>query len=420
MNILLHQATLVHPNSKELHLKKRDILIKNGRIEKIASKIELPNNTEKISLKNLHVSLGWFDASVSFGEPGFEERETLENGVRTAALSGFTDILLNTNTHPIPDKSTSIGFLKNIAKSYSNTNVHLLGALTIESKGEALADLYDMFEKGALAFSDYKKTITNANLLKIALQYSQSFDGLIYSYPQNREVAHKGVAHEGIQSTLLGLKGIPSLSEHLQIQRDLHLLEYSGGRLHIPTISTKESVKLIAAAKKKGLNVSCSVALHNLWGTDVLLNDFDTNVNLRPPLRTQEDQKELQKGLLDGTIDSVVSDHNPIDIELKNVEFDNATPGSIGLEASFGVLNSIFGMEKAVELLSSGRSIYNIPSPSFDEGAMASLSLFDPDFEYEFSNSDIKSSSSNCMYLGNQLKGKSYGSINNNSILLND
>jgi dihydroorotase len=166
--------------------------------------------------------------------------------------------------------------------------------------------------------------------------------------------------------------------------------------------------------------VSCSVALHNLWGTDVLLNDFDTNVNLRPPLRTQEDQKELQKGLLDGTIDSVVSDHNPIDIELKNVEFDNATPGSIGLEASFGVLNSIFGMEKAVELLSSGRSIYNIPSPSFDEGAMASLSLFNPDFEYEFSNSDIKSSSSNCMYLGNQLKGKSYGSINNNSILLND
>jgi dihydroorotase len=420
MNILLHQATLVHPNSKELHLKKRDILIKNGRIEKIASKLELPNNTKKIALKNLHVSVGWFDASVSFGEPGFEERETLENGVRTAALSGFTDILLNTNTYPIPDKSTSIGFLKNLSKVYDTINVHLLGALTIGSKGEALADLYDMFEKGALAFSDYKKPITNANLLKIALQYAQSFNGLTYSYPQNKEVAHKGVAHEGIQSTLLGLKGIPSLSEHLQIQRDLHLLEYAGGKLHIPTISAKESVKLIAEAKKKGLDVSCSVALHNLWGSDALLNDFDANFNLRPPLRSQEDQKALQKGLIDGTIDLVVSDHNPIDIELKNVEFDNASPGSIGLEASFGVLNSIFGLEKAIELLTKGRSLYNIPTPSLEEGAQATLSLFNPEEEYEFSNSDILSSSHNCMYLGNQLKGKSYGTIINNRITLNE
>ena len=420
MNILLHQATLVHPTSKELHLKKRDILIKNGRIEKIASKIDLPENTKKIALKNLHVSAGWFDASVSFGEPGYEERETIENGARTAALSGFTDILLNTNTNPIPDKSTSIGFLKTLSKAYQNTNIHLLGALTIGSKGEALADLFDMLEKGAVAFSDYKSPIANANLLKIALQYAQSFDGMVYSYPQNKEVAHKGVVHEGIQSTILGLKGIPSLSEHLQIQRDLHLLEYSGGKLHIPTISTKESVKLISDAKKKGLNVSCSVALHNLWCTDVLLSDFDTNFNLRPPLRTQEDQKALHKGLIDGSIDLVVSDHNPIDIELKNIEFDNAAPGSIGLEASFGVLNTIFGTEKAVELLTKGSSLYQIETPALEEGALASLSLFDPEIEYEFSINDIKSTSKNCMYLGQCLKGRSYGSINNNSITLDE
>ena len=420
MNILLHQATLVHPTSKELHLKKSDILIKKGRIEKIAPKIEVPNNTRKIKLKNLHVSAGWFDGSVSFGEPGFEERETIENGVKTAALSGFTDILLNTNTNPIPDKSTSIGFLNNLSKVYNNSNINLLGSLTIGSKGEALADLFDMLEKGALAFSDYKKPISNANLLKIALQYAQSFDGLVYSYPQNKEVAHKGVAHEGIQSTLLGLKGIPSLSEHLQIQRDLYLLEYTGGKLHIPTISTKESVKLIAQAKKKGLDVSCSVALHNLWGTDVLLNNFDTNVNLRPPLRSQEDQKALQKGLIEGTIDLVVSDHNPLDIEHKTIEFDNATPGSLGLEASFGVLNSVFGMEKAVELLIQGRARYKIETPSLVEGAQASLTLFDPEVSYEFTEEHIKSSSRNCMYIGHQLKGKAYGSITNNIITIDE
>lgn len=420
MNILLQKAVLVCPENPDNHLKKRDILIQKGSITKIASSIQAPKNCRIIKLPKLHVSIGWFDSSVSFGEPGYEERETLANGVKTASLSGFTDVLLNTNTLPVPDKSNTIGFLRNSAPKDAATNIHLQGALTIASKGEGLADLYDMLENGALAFSDYKQPVKNANLLKIALQYSQTFSGLINSFPMNSEVAYHGVAHEGVQSTLQGLKGIPSLAEHLQIQRDLHILEYTGGKLHIPTISSAESVKLIAQAKKNGLDVSCSVAIHNLWGTDVLLEGFNTCANLLPPLRTPADQKALQKGVLDGTIDFVTSDHNPIDVELKNVEFDNALPGSIGLEASFGVLNSIFTTEQSIQILSKGRARYGIETPQLVEGAIANLSLFNPEETYTHELNHIHSSSKNSLYLGHALKGKVYGVIANHQILLNE
>lgn len=420
MNILLQKALLVCPENKENHLKKRDILIEKGIITQIASSVKAPKDCQIIKRPNLHVSIGWFDSSVSFGEPGYEDRETLSNGLRTAALSGFTDVLLNTNTLPIPDKSNTIGFFKNAVEKNTATQLHLQGALTIESKGESLADLYDMLEKGAVAFSDYKKPIKNANLLKIALQYSQSFNGLISSFPMNSEVAVHGVAHEGLQATLQGLKGIPSIAEHLQIQRDLHLLEYTGGKLHIPTISTAESVKYIAQAKKKGLDVSCSVANHNLWGTDVLIDSFNTNAHLLPPLRTPADQKALQKGVLEGTIDMVTSDHNPIDVELKNVEFDNALPGSIGLEASFGVLNSLFSTEQAVQLLTQGRTRFGIDQPSLEEGAQAQLTLFNPEEVYEQGLEHLHSSSKNSLYLGHTLKGKVYGVISNHQLVLND
>ncbi|MCK0135242.1 dihydroorotase [Arenibacter sp. S6351L] len=416
MNILLKSAKIVAPNNKELHLKKRDILIKKGVIEDIAANLDVQGKTKLIQLKNLHVSLGWFDSSVSFGEPGYEERETIENGLYTAAKSGFTDIVLNPNTNPLPDSSSDIVFLKNASKNAATT-LHALGTLTVKSEGESLAELYDMKTAGAVGFYDYKLPLRNSNLLKIALQYAHNFNGLVHSFPMDLQIAGKGIVNEGEVSTKLGLKGIPNLAEELNIVRDLFILEYTGGKLHIPTISTANSVKLIAEAKKKGMDVSCSVAVHNLCFTDEALAEFDSHYKLMPPLRIQSDRKALIKGLKDGTIDFVTTDHRPMDIEHKRVEFDNASDGTIGLESAFGMLNQIFDLDTTISLLTKGRERYGIETPSFKVGENAALTLFDPDLEYTFEEQDILSNSKNSCFLGSKLKGKVYGIVSNNQII---
>jgi len=416
MNILLKSAKIVSPSNKELHLKKRDIFIKNGVIEAIAANLDIQEKTKVVQLKNLHVSLGWFDSSVSFGEPGYEERETVENGLYTAARSGFTNIVLNPNTNPLPDSSSDIVFLKNASKNAA-TSLHALGTLTVKSDGESLAELYDMKTAGAVGFYDYKLPIRNSNLLKIALQYAHNFNGLVHSFPMDMQIAGKGIVNEGEVSTKLGLKGIPNLAEELNIVRDLFILEYTGGKLHIPTISTANSVKLIAEAKKKGLDVSCSVAIHNLCFTDGTLTEFDSHYKLMPPLRTQSDRKALIKGLKDGTIDFVTTDHRPMDIEHKRVEFDNASYGTIGLESAFGMLNGIFDLDTTISLLTKGRERYGIEAPRLTIGENAVLTLFDPDQEYTFEEQHILSNSKNSCFLGSKLRGKVYGVVTNNQII---
>lgn len=418
MNILLKSVTVVNGNTKSLHLKKRDILIKNGVIDAIETTIEPSGKTKVINIKNLHVCLGWFDSGVSFGEPGYEERETIENGLLTAAKSGFTDVILNTSSYPTPDSASDIVYLKNAAKDQL-TGLHPLGNLTVKGDGEILAELYDMKNAGALGFYDYKHPMENANLLKIALQYAQNFDGLVFSFPLDKSISGKGIVNEGITSTKLGLKGIPNLAEELQIARDLFILEYTGGKLFIPTISTASSVKLIADAKKKGLQVFCSVAAHNLVITDIALEDFDTQYKVMPPLRTAADIKALQKGVKNGTIDFVTSDHTPLNVELKHVEFDNADFGTIGLESTFGMLNELLGVEDSIELLTKGRSVFGIKEPELKVGQPANLSLFTTDDAYEFSEDQIFSSSKNSIAIGKPMKGKVIGSIANNQLVLN-
>ncbi|MGB7395796.1 MAG: dihydroorotase [Pricia sp.] len=419
MNLLLKSVTIVDAANAGLHQKKRDILVRNGKIAKIAAKIEAEGKTKSISLKNLHVSRGWFDSSVCFGEPGFEQRETIENGLRTAARSGFTDIVLNPSTHPVPDSSADIIFLKNAAKGQL-TRLHPLGTVTLGGRGEDLAELYDMKNAGAVGFYDFKHPLKNANLLKIALQYVQNFGGLVHSFPMDSNIAGKGNVNEGETSVRLGLKGIPALSEELQIARDLFILEYTGGRLHIPTVSTAGSVRLIAEAKKKGLDVSCSVAVHNLFYQDTVLEEFDAAFKVLPPLRTQKDTKALKKGVKDGTIDFVTSDHIPMNIEEKQVEFENAAFGSIGLESAFGALNQLFDFEITVELLTKGRERYGLESHRIEEGCQACLALFDPDTDYSFGEKDILSTSKNSMFLGAEMKGRVYGAINNGQLALSE
>ena len=416
MNIILKSAKVINVESKH-NGSKQDILISEGKIKKIGSSISV-KNAKTISVKNLHVSTGWFDSSVSFGEPGYEERETLLNGADVASKSGFTDLLLNPSTKPVLDNQTDISFIKSKSLN-SSCNIHPIGALTLSSESKDLAELYDMKNSGAVGFYDFKKPILNSNLLKTALLYSQSFNSVIMSYPQDNSVAKGGLINEGTISVNYGIKGIPNFAEEIQIARDLHVLEYTGGKLHIPTISKKKSLELIKKAKSKGLNVTCSVAVHNLIFNDKKLKDFDTRFKVLPQLREEKDRIALVNGVKTGLIDMVTSDHLPIDLENKKTDIENAKYGTIGLESIFGSLLSLFDLNQTIEILTRGREIFNIEKPEFEVGSKASLSLFTIN-DYEFSKADILSKSKNSAFLGMKMKGKPIGVINGNKIKINE
>jgi len=417
MKTLLKNATIIDTESK-YHLQKKDVLIANGIIEKIDNDIKVTSDVTLVNLENLHISCGWFDTSVCFGEPGFEERETIKNGLQVAAKSGFTALAVNPNTHPVIDSKSDVEFLINKASKFT-TKLFPIGALTKNCEGKDLAELFDMKQSGAIAFGDYAKPISDDNLMKIALLYAQNFDGLVLSFPKNNSIAAEGIANEGINSTQLGMKGIPALAEHLQISRDLFLLEHTGGKLHIPTISTSKSVELIKEAKKKGLQVTCSVSVHHLVLTDDELHGFDSNFKTTPPLRTKEDIKALQKGVKSGVIDMITSDHNPIDIEHKKVDFSEAKNGVIGLESAFGALNSVLDLTDFIPLLTSKpRSIFGLEKTSIKEGAKADLSLFNPAEKNVFYAKNILSASKNSPFIDKNLQGKVYGIFANNQLIL--
>ncbi|WP_158838080.1 dihydroorotase [Polaribacter sp. L3A8] len=417
MTTLLKSATIID-SSSPYHHQKKDILITNGIIEKIDDSIE-NNNYKVVTLDNLHVSCGWFDTSVSFGEPGFEERENIKNGLNVAAKSGFTAVAVNANSNPVIDNKAAVEFLIHKAAGFA-TNLYPIAALTQNSEGIDMAELYDMQQSGAIAFADYNQPVANDNLMKIALLYAQNFNGLVFSFPKNNSIAGEGIANEGINSTKLGLKGSPALAEHIQIARDLFLLEYTGGKLHIPTISTTKSVELIAAAKKKGLQVTCSVSVHHLTLSDDELHGFDSNYKVNPPLRTKADVKSLQKGIKSGVIDIITSDHNPIDIEHKKLEFSEAKDGTIGLESAFGAINSVLGLEDFIENITQNpRTIFGLEHHSIKENNKAEITLFNPESNYTFTKEHILSTSKNSAFLDKKLKGKAYGIYANNQLILN-
>lgn len=416
MNLLLRNTTIIDPKSS-FHNQTVDVIIENGIINKIGKSLPNENHLEEINIDGLHVSQGWFDSSVSLGEPGFEDRETIANGLNVAAKSGFTGIALQPNSFPIIDNQSQIHFVKQKATN-SATDLFPIGALTKNSEGKDLAELFDMKNAGAIAFGDYGKSLSNANLLKIGLQYVQDFDGLVIAFSQDENIKGQGVANEGIVSTRLGLKGIPNLAEELIVARNLFLLEYTGGKLHIPTISTAKSVELIKEAKAKGLNVTCSVSVHHLVLTDEKLEEFDTRYKVAPPLRNEFDRQALLKGILDNTIDCITSDHNPMDIEHKKMEFDLAKNGTIGLESAFGSLLTVLPLEKIIEKLTSAKTIFGIENQAIEENSKANLSFFTTTDDWTFSKENILSKSKNSAFLGQKMKGKAIGIYNNQKLVL--
>lgn len=417
MKILIKSVKIIDQGSA-LHHKTVDILIEEGQIKAIEEAITAQADRE-ISMKGLHASVGWFDSGVCFGEPGYEERETLANGLLTAAKSGFTAIALHPDTFPVTDNSGAVSFLKN-KSLYTATQLYPIGALTQKSEGQELAELFDMKNAGAVAFGDYKKAIRDPNLLKIALQYAQSFDALLMDYPDEPTLSHGLGLHEGLTSTKMGLKGIPGFVEEIQVHRDIKILAYTGGKLHIPTLSTAAGVELIAAAKQQKLDVSCSVSISSLFFTDERLEGFDSAYKVLPPLRSETDRQALIKGVKEGIIDMVTADHRPMNVEFKKLEFEQASFGSTGLESAFGALCTVVETDKGIELLTSGYERFGITRPELKAGSEANITLFVPDITCQFDENHIFSQSKNSMFTGEKLKGKVVGVFANNQLILND
>ena len=419
MNILIKSASVIDPKGK-YHNKIRDILIENGVIKKIAPKIK-EGKAMTYTAKNLHISIGWMDLHANFRDPGFEYKEDIISGCKAAAKGGFTGVLLMPENNPITDNNSQVEYIKNKAKD-NIVSVHAAGSITKEMQGNQIAEMYDMKEAGALAFTDDKKSLQNNEIIKHALLYTKDFDGLIMNFANDKSIANRGQIHEGKVSTILGLKGIPAIAEEIMIDRDISICKYTESKLHLSYISTKNSVSKIKKAKKEGSKISADVALHNLILTDKEITHFDTRYKVIPPLRSKKDCIALIKGLKDGTIDVICTDHSPEDEENKKTEFNNAAFGIIGLESAFGLIGKYLrehlSLGEIIEKIAiNPRELLQLESKNIEEGNTANLTLFNPDLEWEFQKKDIESKSINTPFLGERLKGKALAIYNNEKFL---
>src|SRR6195952_2766489 len=403
MNLLIKSATVIDPNSP-FNQQVVDILIEKGIITKIAPELEA--DAELIEAEGMYVSPGFFDLNCNIGELGLETKEDLKTGTAAAAAGGFTGVALMPNTIPPVHSKAEIEYLMNRAKN-NLVDVYPLGAISYKREGKDLAEMYDMYQSGAKAFTDGNRPVQDAGLMERALLYTKGFNALVMSYPEDTAIAGKAKVHEGEVSTLLGMKGIPSLAEELMVARDLYLAEYTESRIHFSTISTERSVELIREAKKKGLQVSCDVAVHHLLLTDEALMGFDSQYKVKPPLRTQKDVKALLQGLNDGTIDAIVSQHTPHEVEFKNVEFEIAEFGMISLQTAFAIaLKAGLTAEMIVQKMAiNPRKILNVDIPFIAEGQKANLVVFDTDAEWTYDKFTNKSKSYNSPFIGQQLNG---------------
>ena len=417
MKILIKQAKIIDSSSKHNN-KICDILINNNKIEKIAKKIQIDSDTKIYKNENLHVSQGWFDMHVNFGQPGFEQRETIENGLNAAAKGGFTEVLLMPNTNPSIDNSSMIDFIKGFSKR-NVVKIQVAGNLTFSQEGKNIVEIHDMTNNGCIAFTDDKKSIQNNELMKIALLYIKNSNSLLMNFPNDSKIQKNGVINEGKISTQLGLKGIPNIAEEMMLDRDITLCDYTESKIHESYISTERSVDKIKKAKEKGINITSDVALHNIFLTEEQVNNFDTRFKVLPPLRTKKDNKAIINGLKDGTIDVITSDHNPFEEETKKLEFDNAEFGIIGLESAFGLINKHLEkhltLNEIIDKISNNpRKILGLKNNSIEEGNYANLTLFNPSNKWEFKENDIVSKSKNSPFVGEELKGKALAIYNNN------
>ncbi len=419
MKLLLKQVTISDKNSPHNGLVK-DILIINGTIESIENNIDSAD-AQLVDAKNLFASQGWVDVFAHFNDPGFEHKETLETGANAAAAGGFTHVFVLPNTQPVTDNKAAVEYIVQKSKTLP-VNIHPLGAMSRKTDGKEPAEMYDMHNSGAIAFSDGLRPVQTPGLLLKALQYVKAVDAVIIQLPVDESIAKAGLMSEGITSTQLGLPGIPAIGEELMISRDIELAKYAQSKLHITGISTAKSVALIQAAKADGVQISCSVTPNHLLFCDEDLVTYDTNLKLNPPLRTKADMMSLRNAVETGIVDCIATHHLPQDWDSKTCEFEYAQPGTIGLETAFGVVNQLFPempVDRLIDMLSANaRVIFFTNKSSIAEGEIADLTLFERNSQYNFDVKDIKSKSRNTPFADKPLKGKVFGIINKDKVHL--
>ena len=407
--------------------KKMDIRIKDGIVTEISDKLEPGESEELFDAAGSYVSGGWMDMHVHLREPGYEHKETIETGCRSAMFGGFTEVACMPNTKPAIHTRDVVEFIRNKSKN-ELVDVHPIGCVTKERKGESIAEMSDMLKGGAVAFSDDGDPVANSQVMRVALEYSSMLNAPIINHEEDLDLSRPGHMNEGVVSTRLGLEGSPGIAEDVMIARDILLAELTGGHIHVAHISTRKGVDLVREAKKKGIRVTTEVCTHHFDLTDeeVDRRHFDTYVKMHPPLRTQDDVDAMIEGLKDGTIDAICTDHAPHSIEEKEVEFIYAPNGIIGLDTAWSICvkrllePGILKLEEILEkLVINPRKILNLPIPELKVGNKANLTLFNSDEEWVYSAKEVRSKSRNSPYIDETCTGRATALYNKGKFQVN-
>jgi dihydroorotase len=421
MKVLIKNATIIDPTSAH-HQSRKDILIVNGILADINESISHDTADTVIEKEGLFISPGWIDVFANFCDPGYEYKESLESGALAAAAGGFTTVMVVPNTKPVVDSKTQVEYI--VRKSSGlPVNIVPIGAITKNAAGKELAEMYDMRNSGALSFSDGFESVQSSGLLLKALQYVKTFDGVIIQLPDDKTIVPHGLMNEGVISTRLGLPGKPVMAEELIVSRDIKLARYTDSRLHFTGISSPKSLEYIDRARQAGLHVTCSVTPYHLFFCDEDLNGYDTNLKLNPPLRTRANMMKLREGLKQGLIDCISTHHSPHEFDSKTVEFEYAKFGMIGLESCYAVLKTIMpevSEEKWVELLAINPSrIFGFNNSKIEVNNPASITIYQPNCTFTFSEKNLRSKSRNSPFIGRELHGQVIGIINREKMFLN-
>ncbi len=420
MTILLRQVKIADPRSPHNGLV-RDILIKDDKIDSIAEKFT-GKADQIVEFSNAILSPGFVDPFVQFCDPGMEHRETLDTGAAAAQNGGFTTVFVLPNTQPVVDNKSQVTYIKQHSQDLP---IHVLpiGALSKKLEGKDLAEMIDMHNNGAVSFSDGLYPVQSTLLFLKALQYVKAFDGVVIQMPIDKSLGSLGLMNEGILSTKLGLPGIPAIAEELIISRDIELLKYTNSKLHITGVSTAKGIALITAAKKEGLNLTCSVTPYHLFFTEEDLKDYDTLLKVFPPLRTKQDQKALLEAVESGWVDCISSHHLPQDWDGKTIEFENSKAGIAAIETSFATIHHLLPKltaQRLAELFSTNaRQIFGLKTATIDAGFDAELTLFSKEEITAISKTASKSKSANSPFWDIQLTGKILATLSKGKININ-